>query len=218
MKQIRKTLKKIYTLGLRLAWYLGGQKEHLQSGKAVPARGLISEDSFLTFPESIHLGENVLIMPGARLICADMPPYLQPAGMIEIGANSIIREGAILQTYGGNIRIGEKSAINPYCIIQGNGGVIIGDNTLLAAHVQIFSASHNYDKMDRLIQTQGSTMAGVRIGSDVWIGAGSIILDGVTIGDGAVIAAGSVVNKSVAPGAVIAGVPARVKKFRGHPK
>ena len=52
----------------------------------------------------------------------------------------------------------------------------------------------------------------MRIGSDVWIGGGAIILPGVTIGDGAVIGAGSVVTRDVAPGVTVTGNPARPKQ------
>ena len=55
----------------------------------------------------------------------------------------------------------------------------------------------------------------VRIGSDVWIGGGAIILPGITIGDGAVIGAGSVVTRDVGAGATVAGNPARP---RGKPE
>jgi chloramphenicol O-acetyltransferase type B len=54
----------------------------------------------------------------------------------------------------------------------------------------------------------------VRVGNDVWIGAGSIILDGVSIGDGAIVAAGAVVNKDVPPYAIVGGVPARIIRYR----
>lgn len=49
----------------------------------------------------------------------------------------------------------------------------------------------------------------VRIGSDVWVGARSMILSGVTVGDGAIVAAGAVVTKDVAPFTIVGGVPAR---------
>lgn len=52
------------------------------------------------------------------------------------------------------------------------------------------------------------------IGHDVWIGHGVTILDGVYIGNGAVVAAGAVVTKDVPPYAVVAGVPARIIKYR----
>ncbi len=52
------------------------------------------------------------------------------------------------------------------------------------------------------------------VGSDVWIGAKAIILDGLKVGDGALIGAGALVNKEVPPYAVVAGVPAKVIRYR----
>lgn len=52
------------------------------------------------------------------------------------------------------------------------------------------------------------------IGSDVWIGAGAIVLDGVDIGHGAIVAAGAVVRESVPPYAIVGGVPAKVIRYR----
>ena len=54
----------------------------------------------------------------------------------------------------------------------------------------------------------------VKIGNDVWIGHGAFVKGGVAIGDGAVVAAHAVVTKDVPPYAVVAGVPAKVIKYR----
>lgn len=209
-------MKKLSQFVLRLAWYLGGQKEHLPSGISVPPCGFVSDEATLVFPDSTLLGENVLLMAGARLICAGMPPYLEPVGTIEIGKGTLIREGAILQTYGGSIKIGSNCTINAYCMIQGNGGVEIGDNSLIASHVCMYSANHKFSDPARPIRAQGETRKGIRVGRDVWIGGGAIILDGVTIGDGAVIAAGAVVNRDISPGTIVAGVPGRLVGDRGE--
>ena len=52
------------------------------------------------------------------------------------------------------------------------------------------------------------------IGNDVWVGYGATILRGVNIGNGAIIGAGAVVTKDVPPYAVVAGVPAKIIRFR----
>jgi acetyltransferase-like isoleucine patch superfamily enzyme len=54
------------------------------------------------------------------------------------------------------------------------------------------------------------TSRGIRIGEDVWLGAGSGVTDGVSIGSHAVVGMGSVVTRDVPEWAVVAGVPARV--------
>ena len=54
------------------------------------------------------------------------------------------------------------------------------------------------------------------IGNDVWLGHGAIVLPGNRVGDGAVIAAGAVVTHDVAPYTIVAGVPARAIRPRGH--
>ena len=56
--------------------------------------------------------------------------------------------------------------------------------------------------------------SGVKINNDVYIGLNAIIMPGVTIGDGAVVGAGAVVTKDVPPYAIVAGVPAKVVKYR----
>ncbi len=54
----------------------------------------------------------------------------------------------------------------------------------------------------------------VIIGNDVWIGSRAMIMGGVIIGDGAVVAAGAIVTKNVPPYAVVAGIPAKIIKYR----
>ena len=55
----------------------------------------------------------------------------------------------------------------------------------------------------------------VRLGDDVWVGSGAILLPGVTVGDGAIVAAGAVVTRDVEPRTVVGGNPARFIKRIG---
>ena len=78
---------------------------------------------------------------------------------------------------------------------------------MIGPRVQIYTAAHSLDTQRRVA---GDEIAKpVKIGNNVWIGGGAIILPGVTIGDEAVVGAGSVITKDVAPGDRVAGNPAR---------
>jgi len=134
--------------------------------------------------------------------------------VITIGDCSIVCEYSRIVSHGGIVSIGNNVSIQVYCVIYGHGGLSIGDNTMIAAQTLIIPANHIYTDHSLPMCQQGETRHGIKIGSDVWIGAGCKILDGITIEDGSVIGAGSVVTKSIPTGAVAAGVPAKIIKYR----
>lgn len=108
--------------------------------------------------------------------------------------------------FGKNIRIGRSVFINACCCFQDQGGISIGDGTLIGHRVVIATINHGLRPEERM----DHHIAPVRVGRNVWIGSGSILLPGVTIGDGATVAAGAVVTKDVPEGAVVGGVPAKI--------
>lgn len=107
---------------------------------------------------------------------------------------------------GKNIQVGRRVFINMGCKFQDQGGIVIGDDTLIGHNVVLATLNHEMSPEDR------GTMipAPIHIGSRVWIGANATVLPGVTVGDGAVIAAGAVVTKDVPRNTVVGGIPARV--------
>ncbi len=107
---------------------------------------------------------------------------------------------------GTNITLGRSVRINFDCVILDSAEVFIGDYTMIAPKVCIATPSHMFPPEDR--RRVATKALPVRIGSDVWVGAGAMILQGVTIGDGAVIGAGAVVNRDVPSGETYVGVPA----------
>lgn len=111
--------------------------------------------------------------------------------------------------YGFNISLGEGVFLNFNCVILDVVTVTIGARTQIAPGVQILTADHPRDPEIR--RTGLEFGRPVRIGENVWIGAGALILPGVTIGDDALIGAGSVVTRDVAAGATVFGNPARAK-------
>ena len=109
---------------------------------------------------------------------------------------------------GKNIKIGKNVFINACCRFQDQGGIEIGDGSLIGHNTTIATLNHDFNPDKRANLHPGP----VKIGKNVWIGSDSTILPGVEIGDGAIIGAGSVVTKNVPANSIAVGSPARVIK------
>jgi len=134
-------------------------------------------------------------------------------GSITLNDKTYIKRNVKLQNINGEIIIGSNTTINESSIIQSNKGSIkIGENVRIAPHVKIFAENHIFEDMTKPIHKQGLSSKGIKIGNNVWIGTGAIILDGIYIEDNVVIGAGSVVTKSIKSNKLVAGNPAKVIK------
>lgn len=117
----------------------------------------------------------------------------------------------ILVTRGqGKIAIGENTGISNSAIVAYRS-VKIGKNVLIGGSCKIYDTDfHSLDEKIRITQPlEDITAKPVVIEDGVFIGAHAIILKGVTIGKGSIVGAGSVVTKSIPPGEIWAGNPAR---------
>lgn len=110
-----------------------------------------------------------------------------------------------------SIKIGNNFYCNCDCHFLGN--IEIGNDVLIGPKVIIWSRNHNY-KLDTPIRTQGHTDKPIKIGDNLWIGSGVIILPGVEIESGSIIAAGSVVTKNVTKNLIVGGNPVKILKER----
>ena len=114
---------------------------------------------------------------------------------------------------GGNISVGENSGIGINCKVR--GPLTIGKNVMMGPDCVILTSTHNFERTDIPMNQQGFLpKRKVTIGDDVWIGARVIILPGISIGKGSIIGAGAVVTKDVPEYAVVAGIPAKLVKYR----
>lgn len=109
------------------------------------------------------------------------------------------------------IVIGDNFYCNVGCHFLGD--IAFGRDVQIGPKAVIWGRDHGME-LGSPMRAQPHLSKPIRIGDDVWIGAGVIILKGVSIGDGAVVAAGAVVTRDVEAYAVVAGNPARKIKSR----
>ena len=115
----------------------------------------------------------------------------------------------------GDVRVGARTWVGPFTLLDGSGGLEIGENCSISAGVQIYThdtvrwaVSGGLFEPDR---------ASVVIGNHCFIGAQSVIAKGVTLGERCVVGACSFVNRHLPDGTVAAGVPARaIGVVEGH--
>src|SRR5262249_27739473 len=106
------------------------------------------------------------------------------------------------------IRIGSNNYFNRNVMLDACGMIEIGDDNMFGPDVYITDSNHQHEN-GLSPQVLPMDIGTVRIGNRCWIGAKVVILKDVALGDGCVVAAGSVVTRSVEPGKIVAGVPAR---------
>lgn len=106
----------------------------------------------------------------------------------------------------GSVKVGKNTWIGPFTLLDGSGGLVIGDNCSISAGVQIYS----HDTVNWAIS--GGALkpeyAPVNIGNNCYIGPNVIITKGVVIGDKCIIGANSLVNKDIPSGMKAWGTPA----------
>ncbi len=123
----------------------------------------------------------------------------------------VIIESGFHCDYGNQIVIGDRTFMNINCTLLdsplANHSITIGDDCLIGPNVQLLAVSHATNPAERL--NKENFAAPIALGNNVWIGASAIILAGVNIGENSIVGAGSVVTKNVMANTVVAGNPAR---------
>lgn len=143
--------------------------------------------SSLTNFEMLRIGPNFRLLSVSR-------------GQVEMGSNVSIRSGVLIDCIGsifdltrGKLVIGKNVGISDNCAFFVRGNISIGESTIFGPGVQIFSENHKTDIPDVEYRLQGCEPKDVLIGSNCWIGAGTLILPGAEIGDNCIVGAGSII-------------------------
>lgn len=155
-----------------------------------------------------ELGERLALGDGTR-VERGVIWRVGGTGRVRLGAASTIRTGAELKV-DGKLTIGKRVLIGAWTTLSVFDEVVIGDDCLLAERVSIRDHDHRFEHPDVPVADQGYRVSSIRLGNNVWLGAGVTLLKGVSLGDGCVVGANAVVTRSFPAGCVLAGVPARV--------
>lgn len=143
----------------------------------------------------------------------------------EIGENCYL-ETPFFSNWGGkHVHFGNNVYANFNLTLVDDGDIYVGDSVMMGPNVVLATAGHPVEPGLRRRVAQFNLP--VRIGANVWLGAGCIVLPGVTIGENSVIGAGSVVTKDIPANVVAVGNPCRVLRpigprdreyyYRGRP-
>ena len=153
---------------------------------------------------------------GKNFKCLTIPRFrVLPKKNIFIGDNVTIGENVLFEVIeSGKLNIGDFVNFTRNIVICVNENIAIGNNVLVAENVSIRDGEHQIRKQEKIWKQPNNTKP-VVIGNDVWIGAGTIVLQGSNIPDGVVVGAQSLVkNKQLEPFTVYAGNPLRKIKER----
>ncbi len=189
--------------GLFIRPFLRQSQGILFIGKKV----VIKSKSRVSLGKAVYIGDYVEINALSR-------SGVTMGNNVSVHKFTIIDCTGVLRNLGEGLVIGDNVGISQNCFIQVRGKVSIGNHVLFGPGVTVISENHIFKDPETPISMQGEERNGVIIENGAWIGAKAVILDGVTIGENSIVAAGSIVNKDVPAFAIVAGVPAKVIKYR----
>lgn len=180
---------------------MGNFEIHGEGHVEIGRKSIVSKGSkvFFNKPGNVRIGDYVSIGEGVKIICS--------GGDVEIGDWSTLHDNCLVLS-GKFVLIGEHCWFGQNSIIDGTGGLDIGNGVRVGMYSQIWSHVAAGE------QIEGCTLIGengVTIGDNVWLVGSCIVSSGVTIGERTVALIGSNITKSFDQNSTIAGIPASIK-------
>jgi len=144
--------------------------------------------------------------------------FVSPRAEVELspfltfGAGSSVGSFTKIKASDGPLTIGRNVDIATGCFLSSHtAGVVIGDDCLIGPNVTIVGNNYRYDDLETSIRLQEKiSQKGIRIGDNVWIGAGCTLLEGTDIGRGAILTPNTVVSGPIPENAIVQGNPGKV--------
>lgn len=141
---------------------------------------------------------------------------ISPRAEVELSRNLQLGRGTTISSFSkvkvsdGPLVTGNNCGFGTNCFVDAGIGIRMGDHVICGPGVSLIATNYRYERLQIPFEEQGHTSQGIMIGSNVWIGAGSVVLDGSDIGDNSIVVANSLVNRRFPPNSIIQGNPAKV--------
>lgn len=130
---------------------------------------------------------------------------------LTFGKDCVVGSFSKLKSAGGPLTIGNRGGFASGCYVGSwSGGIHIGDNFICGPNVNIVGVNYDYSRKGVHLEDLGVTSKGIKIGHNVWIGAGCTIADGAVIGDNTIVVANSLVNRRYKDNVILQGAPAKI--------
>jgi acetyltransferase-like isoleucine patch superfamily enzyme len=113
------------------------------------------------------------------------------------------------------ILIRSRTYVNRYTIFDAHHHMEIGNDVMIGPHCYFTDADHSYEPGSS-VRSQPMRYGSLVVEDGVWIGANATLLPNIRVGSGAIVAAGAVVKHDVPAMAIVAGVPARIIRYRDN--
>ena len=151
---------------------------------------------------NVQVGARCYLSPAAAIIA-------EGEGTLRLGDRGFVAAHAYIT---GAVGLGDDCTVNPSATLR--GPISGGDGVRIGARACLVGFNHGFARTDVPVHQQPMTSRGITLGTDVWIGAHAMVMDGVRVGSHTIVAAGAVVTKDVPDYAVVGGNPARVLRMR----
>ena len=138
---------------------------------------------------------------------------VEEGGVLIFDKNVTIKENSILYVKkNAKVIFGQNSSTGHHTEISANNYIEIGNDVIMGAYAYITDSNHGYKDKDLPIRKQDMEIGSVKIGNNVWLGRGVMILKDSVVGNNSVVAAGSIVTKQFEENKILAGIPAKIIK------
>jgi acetyltransferase-like isoleucine patch superfamily enzyme len=179
-------------------------------GRDITASGDIRIDSGVSIGDGAYLSGNIELGANCRI-----GRHAELHGNITLGKDCVVGSFSILNTApGASMRVGEDTYINSYNVLGSSANLEIGAHCIFAAYVYITDATHGIDDLAITTKHAPSTASPVRVGDNVWLGCGVMVMMGASIGNDAVVGAQSLVRGHLPDRSISIGTPAKVHRIR----